>query len=204
MTRPHLSLSLVLVALLVPGPALAAGPSRPAKHQSTPAPADDDVIEIEVRDPRREWLFPGLDHPRVQAFFRSSSMVGPSLFTPPTPIIRPLVRASTIVAQGRSAADRRAAKKWARKLIAHNRPALEACYKDALQRTDAAATRVTFAVTLEQRTRGPIAIRTGQLGDDHGNECLQGVLTFATREAPAVESSVEVEIPVWFWLQTTY
>lgn len=164
-------------------------------------PDDDHAIEIVV-ETKPDWLFPGLDHPRVQAFFRSGSSVGSSMFDDDAPAERrPLVRAGTIKVRG--ADDRRertAARRFARDLVADVRPALEACYVDVLARSPTDATRLTFSVELSPGDRGPIRVRTGTLGDVYGNACVHGVLEFADVDAPAISASVD--IPVWFWLQT--
>jgi hypothetical protein len=169
---------------------------------------DDEAIEVVVEAPRRpEWLFPSLDHPRVRAFFGSSSMVGGSLFDEQAePELRPLVRAGTIKVRSTttkttSAAERRAARRFARELVASVRPALEACYVDTLHRSPSDATRLTFRVELSGSDRGPVRVADGTLGDVYGNACVHGVLEFAAVEAPALAASLE--IPVWFWLQTS-
>jgi hypothetical protein len=178
----------------------------PAKQSPEPngeANADSDhrVIEIVV-DTKPDWLFPGLDHPRVKAYFRSDSMVGNSLFHEPQEVVRrPLVRAGTIAVKGADdRAVRTSARRFARKLVDDVRPALEACYADALARTPTEATRLVLTVELGPNDRGAIRVQSGMLGDVFGNACVHGVLEFADVEAPSVAASLE--IPVWFWLQT--
>lgn len=177
------------------------------------APADAPPQTVEDREPievvvetkkRPDWLFPGLDHPRVQAFFRSGSTVGDSLIGDSgAPEIRPLVRTGTIkISDAASAADRRAARRFARALVDSVRPALEACYVDALDRTPTDATRLTFRVDLSQADRGAVLVSEGMLGDVFGNACVHGVLEFAEATPPRLDASLE--IPVWFWLQTVY
>lgn len=162
-----------------------------------------EAIEVVVETKKRpDWLFPGLDHPRVQAFFRSGSTVGGSLLDEPSePEIRPLVRTGTIkIHHAPSRADRRAARRFARELVASVRPALEACYVDALERSPTDAAKLIFRVDLSRSDRGPVLVSDGVLGDVFGNACVHGVLEFAEAKAPQLEASLE--IPVWFWLQT--
>lgn len=160
-----------------------------------------EVIEVVVRT-KPDWLFPGLDHPRVQAYFRSGSTVGGSMFDEPEQVVRrPLVRAGTISVRGADdRAVRTSARRFARKLVDDVRPALEACYADSLARTPMEATRLVLTVELGRGDRGPIRVRSGTLGDVYGNACVHGVLEFADVEAPSIAASVE--IPVWFWMQT--
>ena len=168
-------------------------------------PEDGDPIEVVVETKKRpDWLFPGLDHPRVQAFFRSGSSVGPSLLDDSgEPEIRPLVRTGTIkIHDVASAAERRAARRFARELVDSVRPALEACYVDVLDRTPTDATRLTFRVELSHTDRGAVLVSEGMLGDVFGNACVHGVLEFAEAIPPRMDASLE--IPVWFWLQTVY
>lgn len=167
--------------------------------------ADQDPIEVVVETKKKpDWLFPGLDHPRVQAFFNSGSTVGGSLFGKPSePEVRPLVRTGTIkIQRALSAAERRAARRFARELVASVRPALEACYVDALARSPTDATRLTFRVELSRNDRGPVLVSDGMLGDVFGNACVHGVLEFAEATPPRLDAALE--IPVWFWLQTSY
>ncbi|HLT38932.1 MAG TPA: hypothetical protein VK034_21760 [Enhygromyxa sp.] len=162
-----------------------------------------DPIEVVVETKKRpDWLFPGLDHPRVQAFFRSGSTVGGSLFDEPRELeIRPLVRAGTIkIHDALSRTERREARRFARALVDSVRPALEACYVDSLGRTPTDAARLTFRVELSRDDRGPVLVSEGVLGDVFGNACVHGVLEFAEAQAPRLQASLE--IPVWFWLQT--
>lgn len=164
---------------------------------------DREPIEVVVETKKRpDWLFPGLDHPRVQAFFRSGSSVGPSLLDDPGEAeIRPLVRAGSIkIHDAASAAERRAARRFARALVDSVRPALEACYVDALDRSPTDATRLVFRVELSQQDRGAVLVSDGMLGDVFGNACVHGVLEFAEASPPRMNASLE--IPVWFWLQT--
>jgi len=164
---------------------------------------DDDTIEVVVETKTRpDWLFPGLDHPRVQEFFRSGSTIGGSLFDEARePEIRPLVRAGTVKVHAvASGAERRAARRYARELVASVRPALEACYVDTLDRSPLATTRLTFRVDLSGSDRGPVLVSDGTLGDVFGNACVHGVLEFAEAEPPRMQASLE--IPVWFWLST--
>ena len=163
--------------------------------------ADGKTIEIVVRT-KPDWLFPGLDHPRVQAYFHSGSSVGGSLFDEPEQEVRrPLVRAGTIAVHGADdRAERATARRFARKLVDDVRPALEACYADVLARTPTEATRLVLTVELGPEDRGAIRVRSGMLGDVFGNACVHGVLEFADVEAPSIAASLE--IPVWFWLQT--
>jgi hypothetical protein len=168
-------------------------------------PEDGEPIEVVVETKKRpDWLFPGLDHPRVQAFFRSGSSVGPSLLDEPVePEIRPLVRTGTIkIHDAVSAVERRAARRFARALVDSVRPALEACYVDALDRSPTDATRLTFRVELSRGDRGAVVVSDGMLGDVFGNACVHGVLEFADATPPEIDLSLE--IPVWFWLQTYY
>jgi hypothetical protein len=173
-------------------------------------PDDGEVIEIEVdarkKKDRPDWLFPGLDHPRVQAYFRSDSMVGNSLFDPePQPPRQyPLIRAGTTIAVrgASSAAERREARRWARQMVAERMHSFEACYADARQRNEIDASKIALRVRLADRQRGPIAIASGELGDAAGNDCLEGVLAFAKRGAPSFSTVVEIEVPLWFWMQT--
>jgi hypothetical protein len=178
--------------------------SNLAAPETPPQQVDDrEPIEIVVETKKRpDWLFPGLDHPRVQAFFRSGSTVGGSLFDEPTePEVRPLVRTGTIkIHDAATAAERRAARRFARTLVDSVRPALEACYVDALARSPTDATRLTFRVELSREDRGPVLVAEGMLGDVFGNACVHGVLEFAEATPPRLEASVE--IPVWFWLDT--
>lgn len=162
-----------------------------------------EAIEVVVETKKRpDWLFPGLDHPRVQAFFNSGSTVGASLFDEDGgPEIRPLVRTGTIkVHDAVSRAERRAARRFARELVASVRPALEACYVDALDRSPTDAAKLTFRVDLSRSDRGPVLVSDGLLGDVFGNACVHGVLEFAEAKPPQLDASLE--IPVWFWLQT--
>lgn len=170
----------------------------------SPQVEDEKPIEVVVETKKRpDWLFPGLDHPHVQAFFRSGSMVGDSLFDPSEPEIRPLVRTGTIkVHEAGSAAERRAARRFARELVESVRPALEACYVDALDRKPTEAARLTFRVELTGVERGPVLVSDGLLGDVFGNACVHGVLEFAEAAPPRLQASLE--IPVWFWLQTVH
>ena len=165
---------------------------------------EGDTVEIVVQTKKKpDWLFPGLDHPRVQAYFRGDSGVGSSLFDEPkAQVRRPLVRAGTISVRGAdSRAQRKAARRFARDLVADVRPALEACYADALARSPTDATRLTFHVDLSRGERGAVLVSAGTLGDVYGNACVHGVLEFANVDAPKFEAGVD--IPVWFWLQTT-
>lgn len=190
-----LSLVLLLPALVSAGP-----PSGD--------PDDGEVIEVEVDVKRKkpDWLFPGLDHPRVQAYFRSDSMVGSSLFEPEpqAPSQYPLVRAGmTIAVRGASSsAERRQARTWARRMVTERMTSFQACYADARQRNEITSQKIALRVTLADRQRGPIAIAAGELGDAAGNDCLAGVLAFAKRGAPSFATPIEIEVPVWFWLQT--
>lgn len=183
----------------------------PTLVEATPPsgdPDDGEVIELEVdaKKKRPDWLFPGLDHPRVQAYFRSGSMVGDSLFDPQPqpPSEYPLVRAgmSITVHGGSSSAERREARRWARHMIEERMTSFQACYADARQRNAIDASKIALRVTLADRQRGPIAIAAGELGDPAGNDCLTGVLAFAKRSAPSFSAPIEIEVPVWFWLQT--
>lgn len=170
-----------------------------------PQPPDDEPVEIVVETKKRpDWLFPGLDHPRVQAFFRSGSTVGNSLLDRPRePEVRPLIRTGTIkVHESLSRSDRRAARRFARDLVESVRPALEACYVDALARSPTDAARLTFRVELSRADRGAVVVANGVLGDVYGNACVHGVLEFADARAPRLDA--ELEIPVWFWLQTVH
>jgi hypothetical protein len=178
----------------------------PAKKKPPEPKGEDDaeakgVVEIVVKT-KPDWLFPGLDHPRVQAYFHSGSSVGGSLFDEPEQEVRrPLVRAGTIAVRGADdRAVRTTARRFARKLVDDVRPALEACYADVLARTPTEATRLVLTVELGLDDRGPIRVRSGTLGDVFGNACVHGVLEFADVEAPSIAASLE--IPVWFWLQT--
>lgn len=218
MTMPQV-LSIALALLVVPT-------ERRTPERRTPAPppapsrdegeADAPPIEIVV-DTKPDWLFPGLDHPRVQAYFRSDSMVGGSLFDPPEQVVqRPLVRAGSIAVHGADdRAERAAARRFARELVADVRPALEACYADVLQRQPTDAARLVLSVELAptnppasretglqgvQDNRGAVRVSSGVLGDVYGNACVHGVLEFADVDAPAI--GARVDIPVWFWLQT--
>ncbi|WP_181197690.1 hypothetical protein [Enhygromyxa salina] len=187
---PALSLTLLTLVLApVEPPTPTAGPGR--------------AIEIVVETKKRpDWLFPGLAHPRVQAYFRSGSSVGNSLFDEPqAQVRRPLVRAGAIKVRGAEGrAQRKAARRFARDLVADVRPALEACYADALERRPTDATRLTFHVALSGEDRGPVTVSAGVLGDVYGNACVHGVLEFADVVAPQLEAAVD--IPVWFWLQS--
>ena len=183
-------------------------PDSPSGDPDSPSgdPDAGEVIEIEVaaKKGRGEW-FPKLDNPRVQAYFRSSSMVGDSLFAGDRPPrYQPLVRAGlAITVRGASsAAERRQARSWARRMISERLSSLEACYADARQRNWIDASRIDLHITLDDQQRGAIAIVGGELGDLAGNECLSGVLAFAKRGAPSFASTIELEVPVWFWLQT--
>lgn len=192
------SLSLIAASLLV-APVEREGP----QHAESGEAGAGDTIEIVIETKKKpDWLFPGLDHPRVQAFFRSGSSVGGSLFDEPEqPVRRPLVRAGTVKVHGADTrSQRKAARRFARELVADVRPALEACYTDALQRSPTDAARLTFSVELSRSDRGPIRVSAGVLGDVYGNACVHGVLEFAEVHAPRIEASVD--IPVWFWLQT--
>jgi hypothetical protein len=185
-----------LVVLLAPLLAFAGPPATTA--------SGDEVIEIEVERPDSGW-FPSLDDPRVQAYFRSDSMVGDSLLSPRyVPNQTPLVRVgSTIGVRGAaSGAERREARRWARRMVSERLSSLESCYADARGRLAIEASKISLRVTLSERSRGRIDIHAGQLGDHDGNACLQGVLAFAERGAPTFAGSVELDIPVWFWLQT--
>jgi hypothetical protein len=175
-------------------------------HADPPAAAagDDEVIEIEVEPPDSGW-FPSLDHPRVQAYFRSDSMVGDSLLSPRyVPTLTPLVRVgSSIGVRGAlSAAERREARRWARRMVSERLSSLESCYADARGRVAIEASKISLHVTLSERSRSRIEIHAGTLGDADGNACLHGVLAFAERSAPTFAGRVELDIPVWFWLQT--
>lgn len=164
---------------------------------------EGDTIEIVVQSKKRfDWLFPGLDHPRVQAYFHGDSGVGTSLFDQPeAQRRRPLVRAGTISVRGAdSRAQRKAARRFARELVADVRPALEACYADALARNPTDATRLTFHVELSRGERGAVLVSAGTLGDVYGNACVHGVLEFADVDAPKLNAGVD--IPVWFWMQS--
>jgi hypothetical protein len=175
-------------------PSLLAAPKREESEEA---------IEVVVETKKRpDWLFPGLDHPRVQAFFGSGSSVGGSLMDRSGGVeIRPLVRAGTIkIHEAMSRPERRAARRFARELVDSVRPALEACYVDSLNRTPIDATRLVFQVELSRADRGPVLVSHGILGDVFGNACVHGVLEFAEANAPQLEASLE--IPVWFWLQT--
>lgn len=194
----HASIApLALVALL-----LHAAPAD--EHgRAEGAGEDEDPIEIVVETKKRpDWLFPGLDHPRVQAFFRSGSGTGSSLFDEAAEVARrPLVRAGTVKVRGADVrAHKQAARRFAHRLIADVRPALEACYADALAREPIDAARLTLHVELRRAGRSAVRVRAGTLGDVHGNACVHGVLEFADVDAPAVEAAID--IPVWFWLQT--
>ncbi|WP_106087566.1 hypothetical protein [Enhygromyxa salina] len=194
-----LSLSLLAAPILAAGP-----PERDACEGAERCDSEaGEPIEIIVRTQKRpDWLFPGLDHPRVQAYFRSGSSVGGSLFDEPeAEQRRPLVRAGTISVRGAdSRADRKAARRFARELVADVRPALEACYADVLARSPTDAARLTFHVELSRGERGAVQVSAGTLGDVYGNACVHGVLEFADVDAPKLEAGVD--IPVWFWMQT--
>lgn len=167
-------------------------------------PADDEVMEIEVERPESGW-FPSLDHPRVQAYFRSDSMVGDSLLSPRyVPSVTPLVRVGTSIGVrgAASGAERREARRWARRMVSERLSSLESCYADARGRVLIEASKISLRVTLSERARGRIEIHAGVLGDDDGNACLHGVLAFAERGAPTFAGPVELDIPLWFWLQT--
>jgi hypothetical protein len=201
----------IALALLV-APIERRSPDREAKRESERKPeredaadsshnAKDTPIEIVV-DTKPDWLFPGLDHPRVQAYFHSGSTVGGSLFDEPEQVVqRPLVRAGSIAVHGADdRAERTAARRFARELVANVRPALEACYADVLQRQSTDATRLVFSVELAPDNRGAIRVSSGVLGDVFGNACVHGVLEFADVDAPVI--GARVDIPVWFWMQT--
>lgn len=167
------------------------------------ATESEDTVEIIVQTKKKpDWLFPGLDHPRVQAYFQSDSLVGTSLFEQhKAPMRRPLVRAGTITVRGADRrADRKAARRFARELVADVRPALEACYVDVLARSPTDATRLTFHVDLSAGERGAVSVSAGTLGDVFGNACVHGVLEFADVDVPALEAGLD--IPVWFWMQS--
>lgn len=174
-------------------------------HAGPPTPTpDDEVIEIEVERPDSGW-FPSLDHPRVQAYFRSDSMVGDSLLSPRyVPTLTPFVRVGTVigVSGAASAAERREARRWARRMVSERLSSLESCYADARGRVAIEASKINLRVTLSERSRGSIEVHAGELGDGDGNACLRGVLAFAKRSAPTFAGPVELDIPVWFWLQT--
>lgn len=192
---PRIACVLGLVAALSPL-AVEAGPPEEA--------SPPEVIEIEVEAPDSGW-FPGLDDPRVQAYFRTGSMVGDSLFDLPSELApQPLVRvgARIGVEGAATAAERREARRWARRMVAERLRSLESCYADARQREPIEASKVSLRVSLAASRRGPIEIVAGELGDADGNACLQGVLAFATRSAPSFAGPVELEVPLWFWLQT--
>ena len=200
----------LLTLLALPSPVRAARPDAtaaapdPGKAGKT-APTEADAgaeIEIVVEKSRPDWLFPHLDHPRVQAFFRSGSSVGPSLFDPEQgPSHRPLVRAGMVRVRGtEERSTRRAARRFARELVAEVRPALEACYVDVLQRSPTDAVQLTLQVRLDGPERGPVHLAAGTLGDVYGNACVLGVLEFAETGSPNL-GDLAVEIPVWFWLQ---
>jgi hypothetical protein len=196
-TSPVAPIALSLLAAL-----FAPGENDRSERTNRHERDEGETIEIVVETKEKpDWLFPGLDHPRVQAFFRSGSSVGPSLFDEQEVRVRPLVRAGIIRVRGaENRAQRRAARRFARELIAGVRPALEACYVNALERTPTDAERLTFSVELSRGDRGPVRISAGTLGDVYGNACVHGVLEFADLRTPAL--AAEVEIPVWFWLQT--
>jgi hypothetical protein len=202
---------------------LLVAPERSQRERRSPAPAEheaeheagredaaDSPIEIVV-DTKPDWLFPGLDHPRVQAFFRSDKLVGDSLFDAHNPVVtRPLVRAGSIAVHGADdRAERTAARRFARALVADVRPALEACFVDVLQRHPTDAARLVFSIELAPDNqpgervdnRGAVRVSAGVLGDVYGNACVHGVLEFADVDAPAI--GARIDIPVWFWLQTT-
>lgn len=173
------------------------------------AGASEESVEIVVDDPRDDWLFPGLDNPRVQAFFRSGSPTGGSLFDRQhPPRRRPLVRAGVVKVRGAEGGkQRRAARRFANSLVADARLALEACYEDSLARSPTDAVQLTFRVELDGSDRGAIQLARGVLGDVYGNACVTGVLEFAdAAEVAKAQVSgmrgVRLEIPVWFWLQT--
>lgn len=175
----------------------------PIQATQSPDTEEADTVEIIVQTKKKpDWLFPGLDHPRVQAYFQSDSLVGTSLFERgKAPMRRPLVRAGTITVRGADRrADRKAARRFARELVADVRPALEACYVDVLARSPTDATRLTFHVDLSAGERGAVSVSAGTLGDVFGNACVHGVLEFADVDAPALE--VGLDIPVWFWMQS--
>jgi hypothetical protein len=176
-------------------------PGREIEREIGRDDAADTPIEIVV-ETKPDWLFPGLDHPRVQAYFRSSSTVGGSLFDEPEQLVqRPLVRAGAIAVHGADdRTERTAARRFARELVADVRPALEACFADVLQRQPTDAARLVFSVELAPDNRGAVRVSSGVLGDVYGNACVHGVLEFADVDAPAI--GARVEIPVWFWLQT--
>ena len=178
------------------------GPAPEAEEERQEADAGD-TVEIVVETKKRpDWLFPTLDHPRVQAFFNSGNSVGPSLFDEDAEAVRrSLVRAGTIAVRGAgSRVERRAARRFARQLVAQARPALEACYEDALARDASDATRLTLSVALDGHDRSAVRLSSGVLGDVYGNACVHGVLEFVELDVPAL--SAEIQIPVWFWLQT--
>lgn len=200
MTSSATTLIALCVPLLMSG-AAAPEPERGAQQREE---ADEgDTVEIVVETKKRpDWLFPPLDHPRVQAFFNSSNNVGPSLFDKQGEAARrPLVRAGTIAVRGAGTrAQRKAARRFARALVERARPALEACYKDALAREASDATRLTLRVSLDGRDRSAVRLASGVLGDVYGNACVHGVLEFVDLDVPAVVA--DVDIPVWFWLQS--
>jgi hypothetical protein len=196
-------LSIALALLVVPTERRTPKGSEPAgseRETGSEEPADT-PIEIVVNT-KPDWLFPGLDHPRVQAYFHSGSTVGGSLFDEPEQIVqRPLVRAGSIAVHGANdRAERTAARRFARELVADVRPALEACFADVLQRQPTDAARLVFSVELAPDNRGAVRVSSGVLGDVYGNACVHGVLEFADVDAPAI--GARVDIPVWFWLQT--
>ena len=163
---------------------------------------EGETIEIVVETKKKpDWLFPTIDHPRVQAFFNSNSSVGPSLFTEGGERTRrPLVRAGTITVRDASTrAQRKLARRFARQLVARARPALEACYTNALDRQASDSTRLTFHVELDGHDRSALRLKSGVLGDVYGNACVHGVLEFAELSAPQ-NLVATIDIPVWFWL----
>jgi hypothetical protein len=196
MTTPQV-ISLALALLAAPS----GESSSHQREREQDAEASPEPIEIVV-DTKPDWLFPGLDHPRVQAYFRSNSTVGGSLFDEPEQVVqRPLVRAGSIAVHGADdRAERTAARRFARQLVADVRPALEACYADVLQRHPTDAARLVLRVELAPDNRGAVKVSSGVLGDVFGNACVHGVLEFADVDAPAI--GARVDIPVWFWLQT--
>ncbi|GEM_PF-2135711 len=205
-----------LVSVLGPRLASAAGP-EPAVERGDPA-----VVEIVVPDFRDDWLFPHLDNPRVQAFFRGRGAAHSLFDQPRRSERRPLVRAGLIRVRGvEDRSQRRAARRLARALVADVRPALEACYRDVIDRQVSAGgldpgtetTQLELELELRADESGSVGLSAGVLGDMFGNACVVGVLEFAEQFADpgnlawtqglAGLDGVELEIPLWFWLQTS-
>lgn len=200
--------SCLAAVVALSGPVPRGSPER--GHTAAASRADDDrthVREVVVRTrPKRVINWGTLDDPRVQAFFRSTSPIGPSMFDwehPPLGPPRPLVRVGVARSWTRGEArDRRLARRLARAAVDDSHAELYACYVEALGRDLMLTSRVMLTVHVSVRGEiEDLRVIDGALVDDRGNACVVDAVGTSRPSGPRVSSAQVVQVPIWFWIQ---